>query len=1444
MAPKINRHDLRNISVKEGEPFYYDIKVSGEPAPDVKWVLNNKSISVTSYRRIENVPYNTKYFNDRPERCDSGIYTITATNRYGTDTAEVEVNVICKPGKPEGPLEVSDIHKDGCTLKWKKPKDDGGVPIEGYLVEKFDPDTGVWLPVAKTGTVPELEVDGLIPGHEYAFRVKALNKEGESEPLETLGTIVAKDPFSVPTAPGVPEPTDWSANYVELTWPEPASDGGSSITGYIIEKKDKYSPMWEKALETNTSAPTGTVHGLIEGNEYQFRIIAVNKAGLSAPSDASKTFTAKPRFLAPRIDRRNLRDITISAGSSLKLDANIIGEPAPTVDWRSGGGTLRNSKTVQIENVDYYTKLVIRPVNRDDSGEYTVTASNSSGKDMVTITLTVTDKPMSPEGPLQISDVHKDGCKLKWKRPKDDGGTPIEYYQVEKMDTETECWVPCGRATETELELNNLTPGKEYKFRVAAVNSEGESKPLTGDQAIVAKNPFDEPGKPGNLKATDWDKDHVDLKWTPPKEDGGSPITGYVVEKKDKFGDWEKVLEVPSDKTACTVPDLIEGQPYEFRVRAVNKAGPGEPSDATPTIIAKPRNLAPKIDRTNLTSIKIKAGQNFIFEAKVTGEPCPETKWMFKSREVKSDSKTKVVHSEYFTKISVRMASRSESGKYTVTAENVNGKDTVDIDVTVLDKPSPPGGPLQVSDVTANGCKLKWNPPHDDGGQPVESYVVEKMDEATGRWVPAGEVPGNATTCDVDGLTPNHKYKFRVRAVNKQGKSEPLTTAQAIEAKNPFNEPSKPGTPEVTDYDKDFVELTWTPPAEDGGSPITGYVIEKRDKFNPNWEKVVDVVGTGTTAKVPDLIEGNQYEFRIRAVNKAGPGEPSDASKSHIARPKNLAPKIDRNYLLNLKIRAGQTFEFDVPVIGEPPPTKTWEFKESTVLSVDRVKIVNEDYNTKLRVVEAKRSDSGTYTLIAKNKNGTDKATVNVIVLDVPSPPEGPLRPSNVTKSSCTLSWRPPKDDGGSEILHYIVEKMDSENLRWVPIGEPMNCTFNAEYLLENHDYSFRVRAVNKQGESLPLNTSESVTAKDPFDKPDKPGQPKAVDWDKDHVDLEWTPPKKDGGSPVTGYIIEKRPKHGIWEKAVDVPAGKTAATVPDLIEGEEYEFRVIAVNKGGHSEPSDASAPVIAKPRFMAPSFDKSLLQDLTVKAGNRISYTIPYEGSPKPTVKWQINGKTVEPSSRVDMQVTKNQIVFEIPFSVRADTGKYTVTLSNELGSFSASANVTVLDRPSPPKAPLSVSGVTKESAVLNWNTPEDNGGSPILHYVIEKMDMSRGTWADAGMSPSLSYEVTRLVHKKEYYFRVKAVNAVGESDPLETPKSTIAKNEFDEPDAPGKPAITDWDKDHVDLEWTPPKSDGGSPITGYLVQKKEKGSPYWVNAVHVPPNKNTVSSFIVVM
>ncbi|XP_047491377.1 twitchin-like isoform X5 [Penaeus chinensis] len=1445
LAPKIDRRNLRDLTVREGEPILIDVKVIGEPVPETEWFLGKKSVKETNTISIKNVPYNTKYINDEPLRKHSGVYKIVATNQHGRDEAEISITVISKPGKPEGPLEVSGIHKEGCKLNWKPPKDDGGVPVEGYIVEKFDPDMGLWLPVGKSSN-PEMEVTDLTPGHEYEFRVKAFNKEGESEPLVTLSPITAKDPFTVPGRPGAPQATDWDATRIDLKWSEPIDDGGSPITHYIVEKRDKYTNLWEKAGESDGPECKASITNLTEGMEYQFRAIAVNRAGPGEPGDPSKTITAKARFVPPRIDRKNLRDITVSAGSMIKYDCDISGEPPPSVTWTFDNRKLDSNRHVNITNVDYNSKLVIREAVRDDTGEYTIQATNSSGKDQVTVRVTVTDKPMPPEGPVQVSDVRGTGCKLKWKRPKDDGGSPIEYYQVEKLDPNTGLWVPAGRSNgpEPSAELNNLTPGTEYQFRVRAVNAEGESEPLKADEPVLAKDPYEEPGAPENLKVADYDQNKVDLKWEPPKSDGGAPIQKYIIEKKDKYGGWDKACEVPASRTSCSVPDLIEGETYEFRVRAVNPAGPGLPSNTTPPVTVKPRNMPPKIDRTNLNPVRIKAGQSFNFDVNISGEPVPDKKWQLKKKDIKPSGAILIKYSDYNTKLRATGASREESGTYTIMAENCNGKDSADVEVIVLDKPGAPMGPLRVSEVYAEGCKLTWNPPADDGGCPIDHYVVEKMDEATGRWMPAGETDGKETNFDVEDLTPGHRYKFRVKAVNRLGTSDPLTTQQAIEAKNPFDPPSAPKDLKIVDFDCDFVDLEWKKPETDGGSPISSYIIEKRDRYNPLWDKCATVEGDACRAHVPGLMEGNVYEFRVIAVNKAGPGDPSEPTKPHVARPKNLPPRIDRNAMVDVKIKAGENLNLHVPVVGEPPATKQWRVKDSDLYPNDRLSIINDDYATTIKIIDCKRSDTGAFTLNARNKNGEDSCTVNITVLDVPGIPEGPIKYSNVNRNGCTLTWKPPKDDGGSEILHYAVEKMDLDTCRWVPCGDVKGTSLQVDNLIEGHEYKFRVAAVNRQGDGPPLTALDTVVAKDPYTKPGKPGTPEIMDWDKDRVDLQWTDPRSDGGAPITDYIIEKRKRYGPWEKAAEIPAKHgPKASIPDLTEGEEYQFRVIAVNKAGNSDPSDASQPVVCKARFEKPAIDTKDLGDLILKVNTRLNYTVPIRGAPRPKVSWSVDGKVLEESERVDMQTYGKQTILDIAFAQRTDSGRYTLTLENELGKVSASGTVIVLDKPARPEGPLIVSDVTRESCKVSFKTPLDDGGSPILHYLVEKMDVSRGTWTEAAEVSGLQADVHGLVHMKEYHFRVKAVNTIGESEPLCTDKSIIAKNAQDEPNPPGRPNVVDWDRDHVDLEWTPPSNDGGAPITGYIIQKKERGSPYWQTAARLsgPETKGTVPNLM---
>lgn len=77
-------------------------------------------------------------------------------------------------------------------------------------------------------------------------------------------------------------------------------------------------------------------------------------------------------------------------------------------------------------------------------------------------------------------------------------------------------------------------------------------------------------------------KDSVSLSWSKPLKDGGDKVKGYIVEKKPKGSDkWEPAIAGPVSGTNCTVPNLDDGSEMEFRVRAVNAAGPGEPSDST-----------------------------------------------------------------------------------------------------------------------------------------------------------------------------------------------------------------------------------------------------------------------------------------------------------------------------------------------------------------------------------------------------------------------------------------------------------------------------------------------------------------------------------------------------------------------------------------------------------------------------------------------------------------------------------------------------------------------------------------------------------------------------------------------------------------------------------------------------------------------------------------------
>lgn len=97
--------------------------------------------------------------------------------------------------------------------------------------------------------------------------------------------------------------------------------------------------------------------------------------------------------------------------------------------------------------------------------------------------------------------------------------------------------------------------------------------------------------------------------------------------------------------------------------------------------------------------------------------------------------------------------------------------------------------------------------------------------------------------------------------------------------------PSSPGAPEILVVGKDFATIEWLKPESDGGSPVTTYLIERRERKSIRWVKVNrDSVLLDTTFKISGLQEGNIYQFRVTAINAAGESIPSEVSMYAVCR--------------------------------------------------------------------------------------------------------------------------------------------------------------------------------------------------------------------------------------------------------------------------------------------------------------------------------------------------------------------------------------------------------------------------------------------------------------------------------------------------------------------------------------------------------------------------------
>ena len=518
-------------------------------------------------------------------------------------------------------------------------------------------------------------------------------------------------------------------------------------------------------------------------------------------------------------------------------------------------------------------------------------------------------------------------ANVTWTPPS--GGGPVNSYRITPFAGGTAQTPKDVNAPASSASVTGLTTGTTYTFRVQAVNANGPGPMSAASNAVTPSNPV-APMAPTNVAAKPATRS-ARVTWTPPASDGDSPITGQTV-TPFAGGNPGTPVQVGPGADNATVTGLDNGTSYTFRVTATNGVGTSPASAASAAVTPQATIFdfaAPATNSNGATALELGVKFRATFDGAVTGvrffkhaghtgthigSLWSELGTRLAQATFTNETATGWQHVTFAEPVPITAGTTyvasyfSPSGRYGVTSGGLNTAVTNGVLQALGNSTSPngvyaygtttrfpsssfgssnyfvdvlfapagvPGTPTGVTATpgTANAT-VSWTAPANGG--PVRSYEITPYigSQAQPSKTITGTPPATSTT--VSGLTPGTAYRFTVRAANPTGngpessQSAPVTPLGAV----------APGAPTAVaaQGDSKAAIVRWTAPADDGGSPITGYTITPFD--GTTALAPVQAGGSATNARITGLTNGTAYTFEVKATTAAGTSPASGASNA------------------------------------------------------------------------------------------------------------------------------------------------------------------------------------------------------------------------------------------------------------------------------------------------------------------------------------------------------------------------------------------------------------------------------------------------------------------------------------------------------------------------------------------------------------------------------------